>query len=62
MERVDPMSELGKILVWCCGQKATDFHAQADRRYSIREDGKFQRIASEQFLVPGNDDIMRMLH
>jgi hypothetical protein len=24
MERVDPTSELGKILVWSSGQKATD--------------------------------------
>ena len=62
MERVDPASELGKILVWCSGQRATDLHTQADRRYSIREDGKLRRIAPEQFPVPANDDVMRMLH
>jgi len=61
MERVDPTTELGKILVWCSGQKATDLHTQADRRYSIREDGKLQRIAAGQFPVPSNDDVMRML-
>jgi hypothetical protein len=62
MERVDPTSELGRILVWCSGQKATDLHTQSDRRYSIREHGKLRRIAPEQFPVAGNDDVMRMLH
>ena len=61
MERVDPTTELGKILVWCSQQQATDLHTQADRRYSTRLDGKLQRIASEQFPVPNNDDVMRML-
>src|SRR5208337_2841831 len=61
MERVEPTSELGKLLVWCGGQKATDLHTQADRRYSIRLDGKLQRIAPEQFPVPNNDDVVRML-
>jgi len=61
MERVDPNTELGKILVWCSQQKATDLHTQADRRYSTRLDGKLQRIASEQFPVPSNNDVMRML-
>jgi hypothetical protein len=62
MERVDPTAELGKILVWCSQRKATDLHTQADRRYSIRDDGTLQRIAPEQFPVPNNDDITRMLH
>lgn len=62
MERVDPTNELGKILVWSSGQNATDLHVQADRRYSIRQDGKLQRIAPERFPVPSNDDVMRMLH
>ena len=62
MERVDPTTELGKVLVWSSQQKATDLHTQADRRYSIRLDGKLQRIAPEQFPVPSNDDVMRMLH
>ena len=61
MERVDPTSELGKILVWSSQQKATDLHTQADRRYSIRLDGILQRIAPEQFPVPSNDDVMRLL-
>jgi twitching motility protein PilT len=61
MERVDPMTELGHILVWCSQQKATDLHAQADRRYSTRLDGKLQRIAPQQFPVPSNDDVVRML-
>ena len=61
MERVDPTTELGKVLVWSSQQKATDLHTQADRRYSIRLDGKLQRIAPEQFPAPSNDDVMRML-
>jgi twitching motility protein PilT len=61
MERVDPTTELGKILIWCSGEKVTDLHTQADRRYSIRLDGRLQRIAPEQFPVPSNDDVMRML-
>jgi hypothetical protein len=44
MERVDPTSKLGKILVWCSVQQATDLHTQADRRYSFGEDGELQRI------------------
>ena len=61
MERVDPTTELGKILVWSSQQKATDLHTQADRRYSIRLDGRLQWIAPEQFPVPSNEDVMRML-
>jgi twitching motility protein PilT len=61
MERVDPTTELGKILVWSSDQKATDIHTQADRRYSTRQDGKLQRIDPERFPVPTNDDVMRML-
>lgn len=26
MERVDPTTELDKILIWCSGQQATDLH------------------------------------
>jgi twitching motility protein PilT len=61
MERVDPATELGKILVWCSREKATDLHTQADRRFSIRLDGRLKRIAAEQFPVPSNDDVMRIL-
>jgi twitching motility protein PilT len=62
MERVDPKSELGKLLVWSSSQNATDLHIQAERRYSIRQDGKLRRIAPEQFPVPGNDDVVKILH
>ena len=62
MERVDPITELGKILVWSSERRVTDLHIQADRRYSTREDGKLKRVAAEQFPVPTNDDITRMLH
>jgi hypothetical protein len=34
---------------------------RADRRYSIRLDGRLQWIAPEQFAVPSNEDVMRML-
>jgi twitching motility protein PilT len=61
MERVDPTTELGKILVWCSGQKATDLHVQADRRYSIRLDGRLRRIVPEQFPEPSNDDVTKIL-
>ena len=62
MERVDPTTRLGKLLDWCSRQKATDLHAQADRRYSFRIDGKLQRIMEDQFPAPGNDAIVEMLH
>lgn len=42
-------------------QAATDLHAQADRRYSFRVDGKLQRIPLGQFAAPTNDDIVKML-
>ncbi len=61
MERIAPSSSLGKLLDWCRQQAATDLHAQADRRYAFRRDGKLQRIPPEQFAVPTNDDIVKML-
>ena len=61
MERIAPGSSLGKLLDWCRQQAATDLHAQADRRYAFRMDGKLQRIPPEQFAVPTNDDIVKML-
>ena len=61
MERIAPSSSLGKLLDWCRQQAATDLHAQADRRYAFRMDGKLQRIPPEQFAVPTNDDIVKML-
>ncbi len=42
-------------------QAATDLHVQADRRFSCRVDGMLQRIIAEQFAVPTNDDIIKML-
>jgi twitching motility protein PilT len=61
MERIALTSSLGKLLDWCKKQGATDLHAQADRRYSFRVDGKLQRIPPEQFAAPTNDDIVKML-
>ena len=61
MERITLTSSLGKLLDWCMKQAATDLHAQADRRYSFRVDGKLQRIPPEQFAAPTNDDIVKML-
>jgi twitching motility protein PilT len=61
MERIAPTSSLGRLLEWCMNQAATDLHAQADRRYSFRVDGKLQRIPPEQFAVPSNDDIVKLL-
>jgi twitching motility protein PilT len=61
MERIAPTSSLGQLLDWCLKQAATDLHAQADRRYSFRIDGKLRRIPVDQFAAPTNDDILRML-
>jgi twitching motility protein PilT len=61
MEQVASTTALGKLLDWCSRQKATDLHAQAGRRYSIRVDGKLQRIPQEQFPPPNNDDIVHIL-
>jgi twitching motility protein PilT len=61
MERITLTSSLGKLLDWCMKQAATDLHAQADRRYAFRVDGKLQRIPPEQFAAPTNDDIVKML-
>lgn len=61
MERIALTSSLGKLLEWCMKLAATDLHAQADRRYSYRVDGKLQRIPTDQFPAPTNDDIVAML-
>jgi len=61
MEQINPATQLGRVLDWCSRQKATDLHAQADRRYSIRVDGRLQRIPADQFPAPNNDDIVNML-
>ena len=61
METVDPTTHLGKLLDWCSRRKATDLHAQADRRYSIRIDGKLERIPPDQFPAPSDDAINAML-
>ena len=61
MENIKPTTQLGLLLDWCSRQKATDLHAQADRRYSIRIDGKLQRIDPGQFPAPTNDDIVKMV-
>jgi twitching motility protein PilT len=61
MERITLTSSLGKLLDWCMKQAATDLHAQANRRYSFRVDGKLQRIPPEQFAAPTNDDIVKLL-
>jgi twitching motility protein PilT len=61
MESVDPTTSLGELLSWCSKQKATDLHAQADHRYSIRVDGNLQRIPGDQFPAPNNDAIVAML-
>ena len=42
-------------------QSATDLHAQADRRYAYRVDGRLLRIPADSFPVPTNDDVAKML-
>lgn len=61
MERITVTSSLGKLLDWCGKQSASDLHAQADRRYAYRVDGRLLRISPGQFPIPSNDDVMRML-
>ncbi len=61
MERIANTTQLGQLLDWCREQGATDLHAQADRRYSIRLEGKLRRIPPEQFPPPTNDVILKML-
>jgi pilus retraction protein PilT len=61
MERVNPTTQLGKLLDWCSRQKATDLHTQADHPYSIRVDGSLQLIPEDQFATPVNDTIVGML-
>jgi twitching motility protein PilT len=61
MERVTPTTSLGKLLEWCTNQHATDLHAQANRRYAYRVEGRLLRIAPEQFPVPTNEEIMKLL-
>ncbi len=61
MECVSLESTLGRLLAWCARQPATDLHAQADRRYAFRVDGRLQRIPPEEFLPPSHDDIVKML-
>ena len=61
MEQINPATRLGKLLDWFSRQKATDLHAQADRRYSIRVDGKLLRVTDGQFPAPSNNAIVDML-
>src|SRR5215471_16603951 len=61
MEGVAPTTSLGKLLAWCAKQQATDIHAQADRRYAYRVDGKLTRIDPQEFPVPTNEEIRRLL-
>lgn len=61
MERVDATTSLGRLLQWSSVRQATDLHAQADRRYAFRVDGKLLRIAPEEFPIPSTDDIQTML-
>jgi len=61
MEQVALTTSLGNLLDWCVKQHATDLHAQANRRYAYRVDGKLLRIPSGQFPPPTNDEIMKDL-
>ena len=61
MERVPTDTSLGKLLEWSARQNTSDFHAQANRRYSYRVDGKLRRIPPELFRPPSNDEINLML-
>ena len=49
MQSIQTGSRLGQILAWCEAQKAADLHIQADRRYTIRIDGKLMRLDEDEF-------------
>ena len=61
MERIAPTTSLGRLLEWCREQTATDLHAQAERRYAYRVDGRLLRVPAGQFAPPSSDSIPRML-
>jgi twitching motility protein PilT len=61
MERLSCTTSLGKLLAWCAKQQATDIHGQAERRYAYRVDGKLMRIDPQEFPVPTNGEIRRLL-
>src|ERR1044071_2340420 len=61
MERVELTTSFGQILNWCAIQNASDLHAQADRRYAYRVDGKLNRVPVEQFKAPSSDDIRDLI-
>src|SRR5664279_5144793 len=61
MERVALTTPLSKLLAWCAKEQATDLHAQADRRFAYRVDGKLLRIAPAQFPAPTNEEILSLL-
>jgi twitching motility protein PilT len=61
MERVALTTSLGKLLDWCAKQPASDLHAQADRRFAYRVDGKLLRIPPAQFPAPTNEEILSLL-
>jgi Tfp pilus assembly pilus retraction ATPase PilT len=61
MEQVALTTSLGKLLDWCVKQQATDLHAQANRRFAYRVDGKLLRIPPERFPPPTNEEIMTVL-
>jgi twitching motility protein PilT len=42
-------TRLGQMLAWCESQKAADLHAQAERPYTIRVDGKLIRLGANEF-------------
>src|SRR5215468_334715 len=61
MEQLASTTSVGKLLVWCAHEQATDIHAQANRRYAYRVDGKLQRIPPEQFQIPTQADIVKII-
>jgi twitching motility protein PilT len=61
MERVELTTSFGQLLDWCATHNASDLHAQADRRYAYRVDGKLNRISPQQFPIPSSDGIQDLL-
>ena len=61
MEYVQPNTALGRILVWCEEQEASDLHAQATRPYTMRVHGRLRRVPVEMFSPPAEGELREML-
>lgn len=59
MERLQPETDLGRILTWCEEAGASDLHGRADKPFFIRVEGKLMRVS--EFPSPGAEALEGML-